>query len=254
MYCEQLRSGGFQKEMEEVNMTLAEFKEHFLKCTKKYLEHHFHDVLSSQARRNLYEKLKTDTTLATTIILASDYLAILHGHSQDQLNQTTQLHSIQLVILLSYACAGVLMTTAYSFWHQQGSSKLKSDNHYYRQSKDRVIDDVRARSVPFDRVVEITDGKTHEIDQHIRILVTDQPQALPGDTNNTSVIITNKAAKNYEFSNIPGIQSAYNAIVFKNDMETGEVNDNQTVCLRDAFCSYDCCRAAVTPDDFRKCR
>ena len=50
------------------------------------------------------------------------------------------------------------MTTAYSFWHQQGSSKLKSDNHYYRQCKDRVINDVRARSVPFDRVVEITDS------------------------------------------------------------------------------------------------
>jgi hypothetical protein len=158
MYCEQLRSGGFQKEMEEVDMTLPEFKEHFLKCMKKYLVHHFHDVLSSQARRNLYEKLKTDTTLATTIILASDYSAILDGHSQDQLNQTVQLHSIQLFILLSYACAGVLMTIAYSFWHQQGTSKLKSDNHYYRQCKDRVIADVRAKSVPFDRVVEITDG------------------------------------------------------------------------------------------------
>ena len=83
-------------------MTLAEFKEHL---PKKYLVHHFHDVLSSQARRNLYEKLKTDTTLAATIILASDYSAIIDGHSQDQLNQTVQLHSIQLVILLSYACA-----------------------------------------------------------------------------------------------------------------------------------------------------
>jgi hypothetical protein len=104
------------------------------------------------------------------------------------------------------------------------------------------------------RALDDPNRKTHEIDQHIRILVTDQPQALPGDTNNTSVIITNKAAENYECSNIPGIQSAYNAIVFKNDMETGEVNDNQTVYLRDAFCSCDCCRAAVTPDDFKKCR
>jgi hypothetical protein len=91
MYCEQLRSGGFQKEMEEVNMTLGEFKEHFLKCMKKYLENLFHDVLSSKARRKLYEKLKTDTTLATTIILASDYSAILDGHSQDN---TTTLNTI----------------------------------------------------------------------------------------------------------------------------------------------------------------
>ena len=96
--------------------------------------------------------------LATTIILASDYSAIMNGHSQDQLNQTIQLHSIQLVILVSYLSAGVLMTTAYSFWHQQGTTKLKSDNHYYRQCKDRVISDVRNKSISFDRVIEITDG------------------------------------------------------------------------------------------------
>ena len=104
------------------------------------------------------------------------------------------------------------------------------------------------------RALDDPNRKTHEIVQHIRILVTDQPQALPGDVNNTRLIITNKAAENYECSNIPGIQSAYNAIVFKNDMETGEVNDNQTVYLRDAFCSCDCCRAAIMPDDFKNCR
>ena len=37
-------------------MTLGDFKAHFIKCAKKYLIHHFNDVLSSQARRNLYEK------------------------------------------------------------------------------------------------------------------------------------------------------------------------------------------------------
>ena len=35
MYTEQVRSGGFQKEMEEVEMTLSEFKEHFVKCAHK---------------------------------------------------------------------------------------------------------------------------------------------------------------------------------------------------------------------------
>ena len=110
MYCGQLRAGNFHKEIEEVEMTLGDFKAHFIKCAKKHLMHHSNDVLSSQARRNLYEIMAVCPELATTIILASDYSAIMDGHSQDQLNQTIPLHSIQLVI-------GVLMTTAYSFWH-----------------------------------------------------------------------------------------------------------------------------------------
>jgi hypothetical protein len=125
---------------------------------RKYLIHHFHDVLSSQARRNWYEKMTTDPQLSTTIILASDYSAVIDGHSQDQLNQTQQLHSLQLVILLSYLCGTVLKTSAYSFWHQQGTTKLKSDSHYYRQCKDRVLSDAREKSIIFDRVVEIADG------------------------------------------------------------------------------------------------
>jgi hypothetical protein len=110
MYIEQLRSGSFQKKMEKVEMKLSEFQDHFIKCAKKYLVHHFNDIMSSQARRNIYEKMKTDTRLGTTLILASDYSAILDGHSQDQLNQTIQLHSIQLVILLSHLSGGVLTT------------------------------------------------------------------------------------------------------------------------------------------------
>ena len=102
MYKEQIRSGQFQKELEEVEMSLTQFKIHFMRCMQKYLKHHFNDIMSSQARRNLYEKMKTDKNLSTTLILASDYSAILDGHSQDQLNQTTQLHSIQLVILTMF--------------------------------------------------------------------------------------------------------------------------------------------------------
>ena len=147
MYCEQMRSGAFQKEMEEIDMTLQEFKLHFMRCAKKHLVHHFNDVLSSHARRNMYEKMMTDEQLSTTVILASDYSAVMDGHSQDQLNQTTQLHSLQLVILMSYLYNSVLMTTAYSFWSQQGASKLKSDNHYYRQCKDRVLSDARAKGL-----------------------------------------------------------------------------------------------------------
>lgn len=158
MYIEQVRSGGFQKEMEEVEMKLSEFQVHFIKCARKYLLHHFNDIMSSQARRNLYEKMATDDRLSTMLILASDYSAILDGHSQDQLNQTVQLHSIQLVLLLSYLSEGVLTTIAYSFWTQQGISKLKSDNHFYRECVERVISDARIRGVPFDRVIQITDG------------------------------------------------------------------------------------------------
>jgi hypothetical protein len=90
MYEEHLRSGSFQKEMTVVDMTLQEFKEHFIICTKKYLIHHFHDVMSSQARRNLYEKMRTDPRLGRVGIMASDYAAVFSNHSQLQLNQTIQ--------------------------------------------------------------------------------------------------------------------------------------------------------------------
>ena len=100
---------------------------------RKYSIHHFNDIMSSQARRNAYEKMMTDNQMSTTLLLASDYSAILDGHSQDQLNQTIQLHSIQLVMLLSYLISGVLVTKAYLFWTQQnqtiistGSAKIKS--------------------------------------------------------------------------------------------------------------------------------
>jgi hypothetical protein len=54
LYKEQSRSGTFQKEFEEVDMTLWDFKMHFIKCIQKYLKHHFNDIMSSQVRRNLY--------------------------------------------------------------------------------------------------------------------------------------------------------------------------------------------------------
>jgi hypothetical protein len=121
-------------------------------------------------RRNLYEKMTTDPQLATSIILASDYSAILDGHSQDQLNQTVQLHSIQLVILLSHLRERVLVTNAYSFWTQQGSSKLKSDNHFYRECKDKAIEDARVANVSFDRVIEITDGAPTQFKNRFNVI------------------------------------------------------------------------------------
>ena len=120
---------------------------------KKYLGHHFNDIMSSQARRNVYQKMSTDVRLKTTLIMASDYSAILDGHSQDQLNQT-----VQLMILLSHLSHGVLMTKAYSFWTQQGITKLKSDNHFYREYVMRVLNDVKAECIPFDKVIQMTDG------------------------------------------------------------------------------------------------
>ena len=89
-------------------MTLPIFKEHFIKCTRKYLLHHFNDVLISQGRRNLYERMPTDPNLSDSIILASDNSAVMDGHSQDQLSQATQLHSTQLVILSPYLKMGYL--------------------------------------------------------------------------------------------------------------------------------------------------
>jgi hypothetical protein len=287
----------------------------------------------------MYEKMITDEQLSTTIILASDYSAILDGHSQDQLNQTIQLHSIQLVMLLSHLSNGVLVTIAYSFWTQQGISKLKSDNHFYRQCKDRVLSDLRAKLVPFDRVIEITDGaptqfknrfnmiqlcnvvskydlvwamavypptatfkgehdgvgnldkkvirqaelseigrypttrsympllwsqppktpralddparRIHEIDEHIRMLVVDFPEVICTDANDSRIIVTNKVEENYECTNVPGIQSSYNAIAFR---KAGVATTLDTIFLRDGFCSCKSCRTAVTPVDFENCR
>ena len=338
-YVEQLRSGVSQKEMEEVDMTLPQFKKHFLTCMRKYLVHHYNDIMSSQARRNLYEKMTTDPQLATSIILASDYSAILDGHSQDQLNQTVQLHSIQLVILLSHLKENALMTNAYSFWTQQGSSKLKSDNHFYRECKDKAIEDTRVANVSFDRVIEITDGaptqfknrfnviqltnlikkfdlvsamavypptatfkgehdgvgnldkrmirdaelaetgrypttrsylplllnqeekkpralndpnrKTHEIDRHIRMYVTDKPEMIEGDYENPNVLVLDKLAQNYDCKECPGIQSSYNIIAFAQHADTG---DDNIVYLRDMFCSCDSCRGATKPEDYANCR
>ena len=62
------------------------------------------------------------------------------------------------------------MTIAYSFWHQQGTSELKSDNHYYRQCKDRVITDERAKSVPTDRVVEIINGAPTQLKKRFKMI------------------------------------------------------------------------------------
>lgn len=104
------------------------------------------------------------------------------------------------------------------------------------------------------RALDDPQRRTHEIDEHIRILVNDPPNVLPGDTTNSRMVITNKAEENYECSNVPGIQSCYNAIVFKNLLADGAVNTNQTVYLKDAFCSRDNCRGATRPESFLNCR
>lgn len=54
--------------------------------------------------------------------------------------------------------------------------------------------------------------KTHEIDQHLRVLVTDRPHALPSDNADNRVLITNESLEKYECTNVQGIQSAYNTI------------------------------------------
>jgi transposase InsO family protein len=56
-------------------------------------------------------------------------------------NQTTQLHSLQLVY--SYLCGTVLKTSAYSFWHQRGTTKLKSDNHYGLERTLKRLKDIK---------------------------------------------------------------------------------------------------------------
>ena len=69
--------------------------------------------------------------------------------------------------------------------------------------------------------------RTHEIDEHIRILVIDYPDILSEDDSDNKILITNKAEENYECSNVPGIQASYNAIAFNDPSESGEVNTIQ---------------------------
>ena len=96
--------------------------------------------------------------------------------------------------------------------------------------------------------------KTHEIDQHIRVYVVDKPHMLPGDESNHNYLVTDKSCQDYECTLVSGIQATYNVIVFRNVHEGGEVNTNQTVYLRDGFCSCDNCRKATVSDDFLTCR
>ena len=82
-----------------------------------------------------------------------------HGWSftrSTQSNCTTSFKSACYTVIIS-KCWGLNDNSLFileSAW----TSRLKSDNHYYRQCKDRVLSDARAKSVMFDRVIEITDG------------------------------------------------------------------------------------------------
>lgn len=100
------------------------------------------------------------------------------------------------------------------------------------------------------RALDDTNRRTHEIDQHARVYVVDKPNMLPGDESNHNYLVTDKSRQNYECTVVNGIQSAYNAIVFKIENEGGEANTNQTAYLRDGFCSCDSCRKAKVPEDF----
>ena len=96
--------------------------------------------------------------------------------------------------------------------------------------------------------------RTHEIDEHTRVLVVDFPDMQLNDEINDRILITNKLLENYECTNAQGIQSSYNAIVFRECTVAGVSKTPDTVFLRDAFCSCDSCRGAVTQDDFKNCR
>ena len=96
--------------------------------------------------------------------------------------------------------------------------------------------------------------RTHEIDEHVRIYVNDLPDTITGDDTDSRIIVTDKTTENYECTHVPGIQSSYNAVAFRDLSETGDVGTKQTVYLRNAFCSCDNCRSATKPQDYTNCR
>jgi hypothetical protein len=159
MYEKFERSGGnFQKEMEKKIMTKDEFRNHFGEKAGLFMDHHFRSVMNAQSRRKLYSSAGKVIDLKNAVIAAGDFSAVKDGHSQYQLNQTIQLHSGQLVILVSYLIDNILTTKAYSFWFQLGTSKLKTDGHMYRQCMTRVIENLKEKGIPIDRLYLITDG------------------------------------------------------------------------------------------------
>ena len=96
--------------------------------------------------------------------------------------------------------------------------------------------------------------RTHQIGSHTRVYVTEQSQMLAGDYDDHNIPVTNKSEENYECTTVKSIQSSYNVIVFKNNLETGDPNKDQTAYLGDGFCSCDNCRKATVPADFLNCR
>jgi hypothetical protein len=111
--------------------------------------------------------------------------------------------------------------------------------------------------------------KTHEIDSHTRVYLTERSRMFDRDDKNHDILATNKLEENYECTTVSGIKSCYNVIAFKNDAEnkdvppkkskfvqseTGDVNTDQTAYLPDGFCSCDSCRSALVPDDFLRCK
>jgi hypothetical protein len=94
----------------------------------------------------------------------------------------------------------------------------------------------------------------HEIDEHNRIYVVDDNNKSVGDETDSRILIADKKKQDYDCSEVKGIQSSYCAIAFKNDNETGAIGSDQTIYLRDDFCSCFDCRGAFLPEHFEKCR
>jgi hypothetical protein len=109
----------------------------------------------------------------------------------------------------------------------------------------------------------------HELDEHNRIYVfdinskslgdetkwvNDLNNKSVGDKTNPRILITDKKTQNYDCTEVKGIQSSYCVIAFRDDNETGAIGTNQTVYLRDDFCSCFSCRGAFLPEHFLDCR
>jgi hypothetical protein len=143
------------------------------------MKHHYLDVMNSQSRRKLYHSVGAKVTgengqkeieLHDAVIIAMDFSAKMDGHSQDQLNNTIQSHSSQLVILASYLVEGVLTTSAYSFWFQSGTSELTQDNHVIRECVNRVLEDIKSKGIEMNKLYIMTDGSPTQFKNRFNLL------------------------------------------------------------------------------------
>jgi hypothetical protein len=93
--------------------------------------------------------------------------------------------------------------------------------------------------------------KLHEIDEHIRLFVTEESGSEENDKKDLRVLVTDKEKEDYNCSTSDGIFSSHNAMVFGD--ENLDLKAPITYYLRKNFCACNNCLKATIPEDYNLC-